>query len=234
MSARTSKAANKREAHGGKGIGLGAAASPIRDFESQGERRRQQLLDIASHLIVTEGLHALRIPRIAELAGCTRTLVYRYFGTRAEIMAAILRSFDEALESRIGAERIRAGLEALAHPEDDVQVAKARAFLAELATVAHEIGAAGTMLVGTPLLRNELEDHAEEVLRTMEARWIRPLLGIGLSPLQAQMFWECANALTRMQLLNDERFSPVTEVEDDEVRIVLSSVLCSLLGKSTK
>ena len=42
--------------------------APIAVLEPQGERRRRQLVEIASRMIEQEGADAVRIPRIAELA----------------------------------------------------------------------------------------------------------------------------------------------------------------------
>ena len=194
-------------------------------FESQGERRRRQLLEIASHLTITEGLHAVRIPRIAELAGCTRTLVYRYFKTREEILAALVSTFDEEFESHIGSDGIAAGLKALAEPEDPQKVDQARRFLVDLAEFVEARGAAGLIIVGTPRIRNELGDFGEAVFAAIEQRWILPLLELGLSRHQAQLFWEVANAITRMSVLGATDTGQAEEADVEETRIVMSAIL---------
>ena len=59
-------------------------------LESAAESRRRQLLAVAAHIVETEGYEALRMPRVAELAGCARALVYRYFPRRQDFLIALL------------------------------------------------------------------------------------------------------------------------------------------------
>src|SRR5262245_50770507 len=73
-------------------------APGLRALEPQRERRRRQLLEVAAQLIVDEGVDALRMARVADLAGCARPLVYHYFATREELLFALVVDAEERFE----------------------------------------------------------------------------------------------------------------------------------------
>jgi AcrR family transcriptional regulator len=82
-------------------------------FESQGERRRAQLLAVTAHLVVTEGVDAVTHAAVAEVAGCARTLAYRYFPTREDLLFAIPLEYATAHARRVSDEDAAAGVLAL-------------------------------------------------------------------------------------------------------------------------
>ncbi len=57
--------------------------------------RHRQLLDMAWQLVHKEGTEALTLGRLAEQAGVTKPVVYDHFGTRAGLLAALYKDFDE-------------------------------------------------------------------------------------------------------------------------------------------
>lgn len=59
------------------------------------DRRRRQLLDTAAAIVRTEGTDALTLARLAEQAGVTKPIAYEHFGTRAGLLIALYRHFDE-------------------------------------------------------------------------------------------------------------------------------------------
>lgn len=69
------------------------------------EARRAQLLDVAYGIIKDDGTDALTLARLAERAGVSKPIAYDHFGTRAGLLAALFRHFDEQQ-----IERMRAGL----------------------------------------------------------------------------------------------------------------------------
>lgn len=81
-------------------------------FETQGERRRAQLVAVTAHLIVTAGVDSVSHSNVAEAAGCTRTLVYHYFPTRESLLQAVPAAYANVYSERIStdeaAETIRA------------------------------------------------------------------------------------------------------------------------------
>ncbi|WP_339532657.1 TetR/AcrR family transcriptional regulator [Pseudomonas mucidolens] len=59
------------------------------------EDRLRQLLDVAWQLVREEGTEALTLGRLAEMAGITKPVVYDHFTTRAGLLAALYKDFDE-------------------------------------------------------------------------------------------------------------------------------------------
>lgn len=54
------------------------------------EKRKKQLLDTASAMIVSEGLQSFTMEALAREAGVTPPLVYNYFANRPELLHALL------------------------------------------------------------------------------------------------------------------------------------------------
>ncbi len=66
--------------------------------------RREQLLDVAVDLVVTEGFHAATIERVSRAAGVTRTLIYSQFGDLAGLVSAVVdRETGMAMEGLLAA-----------------------------------------------------------------------------------------------------------------------------------
>lgn len=57
--------------------------------------RRAQLLDVAQEIVKVEGTDALTLARLAEWAGVSKPIAYDHFGTRAGLLAALFRVFEE-------------------------------------------------------------------------------------------------------------------------------------------
>src|SRR4029453_5265946 len=80
---------------------------------SQGERRRAHLLAVAAHLIVVHGVDAVTHAAVADVAGCARTLVYRYFPSREDLLYAILTEFGDVAGARVPPRDARAAFAAM-------------------------------------------------------------------------------------------------------------------------
>jgi AcrR family transcriptional regulator len=69
------------------------------------EKRKKQLLDTASAMIVSEGLQSFTMEALAREAGVTPPLVYNYFSNRPELLHALLakeyRTFNARIRSEI-------------------------------------------------------------------------------------------------------------------------------------
>jgi AcrR family transcriptional regulator len=66
------------------------------------EERRDQLLDIGAHEFASRAYEDVRMADIAERAGISRGLVYRYFATKRELFAAVYqRASHRLLESTV-------------------------------------------------------------------------------------------------------------------------------------
>ena len=85
-------------------------------LEPHGDRRRRQLVRVAAHIIEDEGVDSLRMPRVAEIAGCARSLVYRYFPRREDLFFAVISEWYERLEERMTPETQAAKMRALGEP----------------------------------------------------------------------------------------------------------------------
>lgn len=59
------------------------------------DQRRNQLLETAAAIVRAEGTDALTLARLAEQAGVTKPIAYEHFGTRAGLLIALYRYFDE-------------------------------------------------------------------------------------------------------------------------------------------
>jgi AcrR family transcriptional regulator len=64
------------------------------------EDRQEQLLRVASDIIATDGVDAVRIPYVAAAAGVTRPVVYKFFPNRHEIIKAVLEDFRDDFAAR--------------------------------------------------------------------------------------------------------------------------------------
>jgi AcrR family transcriptional regulator len=65
------------------------------------EDRRRQLLRVASDIIAQEGVDCVRIPHVAETAGVTRPVVYKFFPNREALIKSVLEEFRGELERRV-------------------------------------------------------------------------------------------------------------------------------------
>lgn len=65
------------------------------------EARRSQLLEVASRILFERGVEAVRIPELAECAGVTRPVVYRFFPNRQAIFVALLEELGSEIDLRL-------------------------------------------------------------------------------------------------------------------------------------
>lgn len=61
-----------------------------------GDEVRERILRTASDLFYREGAHAVGVDLVVERAGVAKTSLYRYFGTKDELIAAFLEREDGA------------------------------------------------------------------------------------------------------------------------------------------
>jgi AcrR family transcriptional regulator len=59
------------------------------------EQRRRQLMQVALEIVRDEGTDALTLARLAERAGVTKPIAYEHFGTRAGLLIALFRDYDD-------------------------------------------------------------------------------------------------------------------------------------------
>lgn len=162
-----------------------STATDLRE-EPPGERRRRQFLEIARQLIEEEGVEAVRVPRVAELAGCGRTLFYRYFPRREDLLMAVLTEYYELL-SGLSPDVIDAGLRGFVESNDDEIPDGSKALSGLVWDGLDLMGPAGLILRSAPNLNNELKEHAATFREEYDSRWIRPLRAIGMTELEADV-----------------------------------------------
>jgi len=66
-------------------------------------QRRRQLLQTALAIVRDEGTEALTLARLAERAGVTKPIAYEHFGTRAGLLVALFRDYDDRTTEAVGA-----------------------------------------------------------------------------------------------------------------------------------
>jgi AcrR family transcriptional regulator len=171
-------------------------------LEPHGDRRRRQLLEVAAHLVESEGPDAVRMPRVAELAGCARTLVYRYFPQREDLLAGIAADFYARLNARIGAEEHALGIAALADPDTERAWSRSRAVLEATWDAVDDLGPGGLVLARSALAAPKARGRQRSGTgRELERRWFGPLREQGLSEPACAVALEAAIALTHALLM---------------------------------
>lgn len=92
-------------------------ASAYQRAQARGrEGLRTELLDVASHLLATEGPGALTMRRIASEAGCSTTVLYTMFGGKEGIAEALYLEGFHRFRRRL--ESVPSGTDPLAHLYD--------------------------------------------------------------------------------------------------------------------
>jgi len=71
------------------------------------DQRREQLVAVAARLLTEQGPAHVQIKELAEVAGVTRPVVYRFFPTRLALVEAVLDDFLSDLERRFHGALIR-------------------------------------------------------------------------------------------------------------------------------
>ena len=62
---------------------------------------RQRLLDAATDLFYSEGIHSVGVDRIIEAAGVTRATMYKQFGGKEDLVVEYLRGEDAQLRGAL-------------------------------------------------------------------------------------------------------------------------------------
>jgi len=149
------------------------------------ELRRDQLLDIARKIIETEGVEALRPTRVAELAGCTRPLIYQYFPRREDIFIAITEELYAALNG-VG-EDIQAGVVPAAAKGD---LEPARAVIERLWQYIDHRGPAALILRSTPEISSDFSTYLRRIRDSYERHWLQGFMDLGMDELRAELVLE--------------------------------------------
>jgi len=163
--------------------------TPPLPLEAHGERRRSQLVRAAAFVIENEGVDAMRPPRVAEVAGCARSLVYRYFPKRSDLFVAVTEEFGHRLEEKLAPAEQAEGMRSLGDAD------ASRPLLEAISDVVEEIGVAGLILHATPRLGSHRSEELGSLTRRVEARWAEPLRASGLGQIESTLVVRSAVAL---------------------------------------
>ncbi|MDP3854156.1 TetR/AcrR family transcriptional regulator [Phenylobacterium sp.] len=107
------------------------------------EQRRTQLLETASAIVRAEGTDALTLAHLAERAGVTKPIAYEHFGTRAGLLIALYRHYDD-----LQAQATQAALASRARTLEDVVAILSAAYVDCVLTAGPEFGAIAAALSG--------------------------------------------------------------------------------------
>jgi len=125
------------------------------------EERRAQLLEVASRILSERGVEAVRIPEVAEAAGVTRPVVYRFFPSRQAIFIALLEDLSKSIDDRLE--------DALKTPKDTLSMVSA--FIDTVCDAIEEYGPGAWLLLGGAALDEEVAEVARDVERQLSQPW---------------------------------------------------------------
>ena len=109
-----------------------AAVEPVRLAAAD---RRDALLDAAAELVAANDVEAVSMEAVAERAGVSRPLVYKHFGNRSELLAAVYQRESALLHAELtadvsAAETLEDTFRALIHGALRAQATRGAAFAA--------------------------------------------------------------------------------------------------------
>lgn len=101
--------------------------APVSDVAPDWKAKNQpplqdRILEAAADVMRSEGIDALRLERVARVAGCSRSSLYRYFDTKEVLIVAVLERRVISM-----AQRMRIELEPVTDPADRVIMGIVRA-----------------------------------------------------------------------------------------------------------
>jgi AcrR family transcriptional regulator len=157
----------------------------------QAARRRAQLTRVVAHIVVSHGVAAVSHASVAEVAGCARSLVYRYFPQRADLLFELLVAFEADLDARFSFDELIEGVLSLKDVGSEEAPAVHRRFVERLWApgdwegTALELRLATVILLRDSSLNSVLGPHRAILQGSMEQRLLHPLESLGLTRIQA-------------------------------------------------
>lgn len=205
-------------------------SKPTFAIETIADRRRRQMVDIAGHLIESEGIDTCRVERVAELAQCSRPLVYRYFPKREDLLLAVLNQFDERMDEKLSSQEIDLSLRRLGAAGGKEDEAAVKEFILSVFETVSDIGLGGWMLWNSPELPHLLKGHARKVKSPLDrSRWSEQMSVGGMGDIEIAIAMRVAIALLT-ELLFRLRDKQLTL--NEAVTMAFSSYFSMLAGLS--
>jgi len=140
------------------------------------EARQNQLLDSAAAIVADEGTEAMTMERVAEGAGVSKALVYRYFGNRS---ALLLELYERESDTQPLANRIRG-----ARCFED----RLRAITSPYFDAVERSGLLFHRLVGEKSIEEDVEAFRRQTRASVLRFWVTQLRTEGLERGQATAF----------------------------------------------
>jgi AcrR family transcriptional regulator len=109
------------------------------------EQRRSQLLQTALVIVRDEGTEALTLARLAERAGVSKPIAYEHFGTRAGLLIALFRDYDDRTT-----EAVRAALNTGGKTLEEVASILSTAYMDTCLSMGPEVSAVYDALSASP------------------------------------------------------------------------------------
>ena len=136
--------------------------------------RRRQLLATAAQLLESHGVDGVRIPDVAERAGVSRAVVYRFFPNRQAILLDLIEDFGATLQTRVEDALDERGLE-------DVDALLGRIFSGICDTIADQ-GAGVWRLMNSTGPDPEIESVAQKVRAEITQPWFARVAEVTNAP----------------------------------------------------
>ena len=160
-------------------------------LEPQRARRRAQLVAVTAHIVANYGVDAVNHLLVAELAGCARTLVYKYFARREDLLYAVIEAFDDGRERLDLRDFVRRLGDAGATRHERGQTARQRLERVwqpdDWQPEALELRLAVLTLIRDVHLGAGLGDHQADLEHWIDERLHQPLRQLGLGPIQVKI-----------------------------------------------
>ena len=134
------------------------------------EQRRTQLLETASAIVRLQGTDALTLAHLAEQAGVTKPIAYEHFGTRAGLLIALYRHYDDRQ-----AQAAKLALETNATTLDGAVAILSAAYVDCVLTAGPEFGAIAAALSATEEMddfRQTLRERYVDLYRQALSRFV--------------------------------------------------------------
>ncbi|MYW01034.1 TetR/AcrR family transcriptional regulator [Streptomyces sp. SID3343] len=186
------------------------------------QARREQLLDVATAIVRTQGADGLTLVTLAEVAGVSRPITYGHFGTRPGLLLALYRRLDDRHRAVIAQ-----ALEAAAPTADEVARVVGTAYFA-CATDMPEFAAVSAAVKGNPdmeAIRHEILDSYTDLM----AAALRPYSGLTPEALRLRCVGLLGAAEAIAAELNRERIAA-----DDAVTALTDLIVGALATKGDR
>jgi AcrR family transcriptional regulator len=160
----------------------------------QAERRRKQLIAVVAHLVVTRGVAEVSHASVAKVAGCARSLVYRYFPRQEDLLYSLLSAFSEELGRRMTLDDEIAGVLGLAAVRPgSIPLATQQLFNRlwqpeDWERPQLQFRLACVILMRDSNLRSVLGAHNRELQDSVARHLEHPLTTLGLRPIEVAIF----------------------------------------------